>query len=412
MRYLFFDLEYASSYRNIHKICEFGYVITDENFEVLARNNIIINPNIHKKQWDKRVVREILTRTIPKYEDSPIFPDFYYDIKKLIKRADYIFGHTINCDAKALNDECQRYHLESIDYDFIDTKIIYKEYSNKKKGLSVGSILEQLDIQGEGTIHDAETDAYNTMLGLKSVVEKLEMTIGEIIELCPKAKDRNENFTIKSVEENRIKQEKRYFEYLNGTASNDMKSWNKKRYIQFLDNVKPSGKGSEKFKDKKVSISINYEQHHFRQMLNLVQLIVNEGGQVILKASLADIFVKYEVPQEDGTLRRDSKLDFVNEANNNGAKIEIIDFSDLLKKLEITEVELDNLPPLPFNFLLTENVVIKSKKDKNIVAKKKEKMNRKNDIVYSSGPSHKVTLGDLFGDILKKFSDKNNNESN
>ena len=45
-------------------------------------------------------------------------------------------------------------------------------------------------------------------------------------------------------------------------VSNDMLSLrrrrNKKTFLQFLDNVKITGSGSDKFKDKKISISINY----------------------------------------------------------------------------------------------------------------------------------------------------------
>ena len=35
LKYLFFDLEYANSKGGINKICEFGYVITNENFDVI-----------------------------------------------------------------------------------------------------------------------------------------------------------------------------------------------------------------------------------------------------------------------------------------------------------------------------------------------------------------------------------------
>ena len=47
MEYLFFDLEFANQDNGKSKICEFGYVITDEYFEVLERYNFIINPNIN-----------------------------------------------------------------------------------------------------------------------------------------------------------------------------------------------------------------------------------------------------------------------------------------------------------------------------------------------------------------------------
>ena len=54
MKYLFFDLEYASQKGGTSKICEFGYVVTDENFNILEKDNLIINPNIYRYEWDYR----------------------------------------------------------------------------------------------------------------------------------------------------------------------------------------------------------------------------------------------------------------------------------------------------------------------------------------------------------------------
>ena len=47
MRVLFFDLEFAHS-KNGGKICEFGYVVTNEKLEILRKENMIINPNIER----------------------------------------------------------------------------------------------------------------------------------------------------------------------------------------------------------------------------------------------------------------------------------------------------------------------------------------------------------------------------
>ena len=144
-------------------------------------------------------------------------------------------------------------------------------------------------------------------------------------------------------------------------------------------------------------------------MLNLIQLITDEGGTVILKGSLSDVFAKYDVVLEDGSLRDDSKLKYVMEANENGSNIEIIDFSDLLCRLSITEDELDNMPMPSFDFLFEEGAIVKDRKDLAVINRKKnpkkvEKVDRNgNKLVYSSRDSASPTLGDLFGEILSKF---------
>lgn len=418
VKYLFYDLEYASSKGGISKICEFGYVLTDESFNVLERDNFIIDPYITREEWDWRVVRKILTRKVSEYESSPRFDEYYDDIKKLILNADYVLGHSLNSDAKALNQDCERYDLHSIDYDFYDIKLFYKQFSNTKKDTSVTNMLDELKIEGEEREHDAETDAFNTMLELKQMMSVLSVSLFELIELVPEAKDRTENYKVKSIEENRIKREIKLKESLeSGDGSNDIKRYgeNRKRYIQFLDNVKPQKEGGGVFNGKKVSISVNYEEHHFRQMLNLIQLITDEGGTVILKGSLSDVFAKYDVVLEDGSLRDDSKLKYVMEANENGSNIEIIDFSDLLCRLSITEDELDNMPMPSFDFLFEEGAIVKDRKDLAVINRKKnpkkvEKVDRNGKkLIYSSGDSASPTLGDLFGDIPSKFLEDEDN---
>ncbi len=170
MKYLLYDLEYASSKGGISKICEFGYILTDESFNVLERDNFIIDPYITREEWDWRVVKKILTRNVSEYENSPRFDEYYNDLKKLILDADYVLGHSLNSDAKPLNQDCERYELESIDYDFYDIKPFYKQYSNTRKDTSVTNMLEELKIEGKEREHDAETDAYNTMLELKQMM--------------------------------------------------------------------------------------------------------------------------------------------------------------------------------------------------------------------------------------------------
>ena len=83
MRILFFDLEYASC-KNGCKICEFGYVITNEKFEIIERNNLIINPYISNDEWDWWALKHILTRTKKEYEERLTFNKYYPKIKEII----------------------------------------------------------------------------------------------------------------------------------------------------------------------------------------------------------------------------------------------------------------------------------------------------------------------------------------
>lgn len=122
MKYLFFDSEFATSKNGIYKICEFGYVVTDEKFNVINRGNFIIDPYINRSEWDYFVIRKFLKRKINEYESKPKFDEYYDDISDLIYDADYVFGHTIISDVEALNQEIQRYQLNPINFKFYDVK--------------------------------------------------------------------------------------------------------------------------------------------------------------------------------------------------------------------------------------------------------------------------------------------------
>jgi hypothetical protein len=365
MEYLFYDLEYATQKGGSSKICEFGYVVTNENFSVLDRGNLIINPNITRANWDYFAVKKILTRKIREYESKQTFPHYFDKIKRLFERADYVFGHSLDSDANSLNDELKRYNLPSIDHIFYDVKLFYKAFNNYKNDTSVIKILEELNIKGEENAHDAEADAFNTMLELKEMLNKLNVSVVELIELCPEVKNKTEAYIIESIKIKQIKRKQRREIEKTGDGSNSIKKniLSKKRLLQFLDNVKPTKEGTNKFKDKKITISINYEEHHYRQLLNIIQMIVNEGGTYILKASLADIFVKYDLLNESHSVQACSKLKYVEEANESGSSIVIIDFQDLLKQLEICEEKLDAMIHPSFDFLDNENAIIKDKRN-------------------------------------------------
>jgi hypothetical protein len=51
MKYLFFDVECYNCHNGIGKICEFGYILTDENFKILAKDDIPMSPG--RGHWNR-----------------------------------------------------------------------------------------------------------------------------------------------------------------------------------------------------------------------------------------------------------------------------------------------------------------------------------------------------------------------
>lgn len=211
MKYLFFDCEFSSC-RKLITICEFGYVLTDDKFNIIESNNLIINPNIKLSEWDNYTVNNILKRSIKYYELNPLFSFYYEKIKSLLEESDYIFGHSLDCDSKAINDELVRYNYNSINYNFIDVKLLYKEYSHDINDTSLINMCKNLNVNCDLNFHDAQVDSYNTMLCLKELVKLLNIEVKDIENKYPNCLDKVYDYKVDSIIRNeeikRIREEK------------------------------------------------------------------------------------------------------------------------------------------------------------------------------------------------------------
>lgn len=153
MKFLFFDIECSNCFDGVGKICEFGYVITDENFNVLFKDTIPMSPgrdgrfNLTGRKhqddielaWDENF-----------YFSQPEFPHFYNKIKNLLVGDETIcFAFDYTNDLSFLYTTLRRYKLEPFDFVCYDVQEIASRYSNKQK-----TNLKQtyIDLVGKGHI--------------------------------------------------------------------------------------------------------------------------------------------------------------------------------------------------------------------------------------------------------------------
>ena len=127
MKYVFFDIECACVFKNTAKICAFGYVMTDEKFNVLQKEDILIDPKGKFHLTDRKGGEGLV---LPyEYEDfkkHPAFPAEYARIKALLEDKEaVVLGHATMNDVNYLNLETRRYRLPSFRFDFYDTQFFY-----------------------------------------------------------------------------------------------------------------------------------------------------------------------------------------------------------------------------------------------------------------------------------------------
>jgi len=341
MRYLFFDIECC----NGRDICEFGYVITDEQFNIIEKKDIPMNPENKFTLTGRPDGRDIhLFFTDEFYYSKPKFPTYYNEIKNLIEFRDQIIvGHAISNDAKFLRTACERFDLPYINFEFNDSQKMFKEYFSENRNISLEVAGEIFAIEKPNYLHKSDDDSECTMLFVKKMCESLEVTLPELIDLCPtcsgKMADGNISFT--NIE-NRIS---KWVALAQTDENNSIVKKNIKLFHFFLENVKRNKKiECPKLAGKKICISLNYELYHFKEMLAIIQMITDRGGKYNLKASQNDIFVSYDLYDNDNNLLPCSRGKYVNEAISQGKAIQIINFNELLNILETTENELANMP--------------------------------------------------------------------
>lgn len=163
MNFIFFDIECACVSKNSAKICAFGYCLTDEKFNIIKKEDILINPQggfrLTDRKGDKGLV---LPYDYSGFKSCPTFPQVYPLISRLLTGENVVFGHSVMNDVKYLNLETERFSLPYLDFSFYDTQFIYmNKVSEFERQMGLGGIAEALGVSF--TAHKAADDAYATM---------------------------------------------------------------------------------------------------------------------------------------------------------------------------------------------------------------------------------------------------------
>lgn len=324
MKYLFFDIECASVYQG-SKICSFGYVLTDENLNILKSEDIMINPVCI---WDQYALKHILAHSKEYYESFPPFNERYEFIKNLFGEDVVAFGHGVTNDVRFLNDDCRRYKLPYIDFVFYDCADIYKEFENDKEVKSLAKVSKEFIEQTQGDRHESKEDAMLVYEYTKEMCHKMETSLKELLTLVGNCKGENKKgrCTYRNIKPKVIK---------NKNAG--------KLYEYFLKHVKANGTGNYKYlSGKKVAISLNYEKKHFKEMLLIIQLINNCGGTYVSEGKDADVFVSANDVDKNGFVSYCEREYDVDEAIENGQRIDKINIITFLKLINFNEKEVED----------------------------------------------------------------------
>ncbi len=293
MNLVFFDIECASVHKTIAKICAFGYVVCDEQFNIIKKEDILINPKGGFHLTDRRGEKGLeLPYDYAEFKKHPPFPAVYSFIKELLEdRNNLVLGHAILNDVKYLDLETRRFHLPSFNFRFLDSQIMYMTHVNDfSRQFGLEYITENLNVVF--TPHRAADDAYATMKIVEELcrirgVGPLDLAADLGIKLG-KIRDHNIVKPTSSAFEKHVKDRE---------AAREMRSRNRTKFYIYLSRRKRK-KGGRLYGEV-FTFSRNLEDD-VDQSIPLVGAIYEEGGVYSQKLNDCTIYV---CDDDDGTVR-------------------------------------------------------------------------------------------------------------
>lgn len=183
--YLFFDIECANCFGGVGKMCSFGYVLVNEDWEILDEDDVVMNPEAEFDWYlfdPKHGCKLAYSKDY--FRSKRNFESYYGAIKKLMEASGRkILGFSVKNDMGFLQSACERYGLPSINYAAYDVATIIDNANNVKNGKGLKEWCENYNVKLDGVqSHKSSDDAKMTMLLFKAFCEADGGTADSVIE--------------------------------------------------------------------------------------------------------------------------------------------------------------------------------------------------------------------------------------
>lgn len=179
---LFFDMEFANG-KVPGSIYSLGYLMTDENFEVIREpSDILMNPD---SEWNEYVESHILAYPKETVESAPKFPALYESLRALFEEADIAVGFAVNNDIRALRKNCERYGLEPIRFRALDMEKLCRKQEEHKAAHGLGGYVGAWCGEEPDNRHRSDGDALATMMLFRAICQAKHATAEMMLTVYP-----------------------------------------------------------------------------------------------------------------------------------------------------------------------------------------------------------------------------------
>ena len=294
MKYLFFDIECSNCFNGVGKMCEFGYVLTDENFHVMKSGDIPMSPGrgegnrFHLKGRKNEKDLE-LAYEYSYYLEQPEFPKFHKQIKSLVEDPDTIcFAYSMDNDIPHLYHACTRYKLQPFNYVCYDVQKLVAAYLEKKGQMSLRNAC--LKIVGPNSVvrlqeHLSRDDAEMERLIFEAICILTKTNSKELLEQSQFARTNSIEYMNRVKERGKRKRLKTAGHELYNSLAVEESELDKPENIGKRYNI--SGELKADLNALKVTI----------------ELIKHKGGILCNKISKSDFFIVYDDKNKEEILK-------------------------------------------------------------------------------------------------------------
>lgn len=322
MDYLFFDIECSDG----HSMCSFGYVLTDDRFNIKEKKDILINPESHfqTKPWSKKAQEKdagiTLAYPVAVFRSHPAFPDRYPDLCALLGRENQrIIGFSHANDANFLNLACKRYELPAVRYEFFDLQKAYCRAHEMKNQIGLQKLLEEFGIDTSAYVaHRSDDDAEVSMLVAKAVCAAQNADMEALIAAYPNSVGEVKDYECKYTgwqAEAKLRE-------------NRMNGKNRHDFLELLSKTTPQSGSDPFFAGRVFVVNQNFEKNHFAEVCELVRALGARGARYSMRSGEAQVYAT--IADEDESVGR---LAAVRQRLSAGAKVELVTLEELFASL-------------------------------------------------------------------------------
>lgn len=175
MHFLSIDLEACNMYVK-GSVFSIGAVYADENFNVIDKRDILINPKCKFATKFRKPIEFSVDREAVK--EKPTFFEQYEALSELFAGDNLILAHSANNDMYMLNYACKRAGVPPFKFEFICTQTIYSAVYDVLNGIGLDAAAERLELHF--THHKADDDAEMALYLLKNCCDYMQCSYLEL----------------------------------------------------------------------------------------------------------------------------------------------------------------------------------------------------------------------------------------